>query len=126
VEPVSLVVAALLAGSAAGVTSASSSMVTDAYAALKGLVRRRVAARRAGAEAIVDREQQDPAAWEAELVPVLTEAQVDQDEQIVTAARQLLALVDPSGAAAGKYTVDLREAKGVQVGDHNVQHNQFS
>lgn len=119
-------VAALLAGATAGVTSTSSSMVTDAYTALKGLVKRRVTARRAGAEAVVDHERSDPVAWEAELVPVLTEAQVDKDQQILAAARQLLALVDPSGTAAGKYTIDLRDAKGVQVGDHNIQHNQFS
>jgi hypothetical protein len=39
------------------------------------------------------------------------------------AARQLLAL---HGAQSGKYQADLRGAKGVQVGDHGVQHNTFS
>ncbi|MEV4536249.1 hypothetical protein AB0J82_20890 [Asanoa sp. NPDC049518] len=33
---------------------------------------------------------------------------------------------DPQGIRAGKDLVDVREAKGVQVGDFNVQHNTFS
>jgi hypothetical protein len=37
-----------------------------------------------------------------------------------------LALADPAGAGTGKYRVDARETKGVQVGDHNIQHNTFS
>ena len=34
-------------------------------------------------------------------------------------------LVDEAGARAGKYTVDVRGARGVQVGDHNRQDNVF-
>jgi hypothetical protein len=125
-DPVSLVIAALMAGAGAGVTSAASSVVTDAYAGFKALLRRRIASRQAGAEAVVDRETADSRVWEAELVPVLEAAEVGRDEQLMAAAQQVLALVDPAGASAGKYLIDLREAKGVQVGDHNVQHNQFS
>ena len=28
-------------------------------------------------------------------------------------------------AVQGKYVVDVRDASGVQIGDHNVQHNEF-
>jgi len=41
----------------------------------------------------------------------------------VRLAEQLVALMDPAGASAGKQTVDLREAKGVRAGDHNTQTN---
>ena len=34
-------------------------------------------------------------------------------------------LVDEAGARAGKYAVDVRGAKGVQIGDRNTQHNVF-
>ena len=122
----SLVVAALLAGAGAGVSGAASAAVTDAYAGLRDLVRRRLGSRQPGAELVVDREHADSEAWEAELVPALTDAQIGRDRQVIAAAQHLLALVDPPGATAGKYAVDLREAKGVQVGDHNVQYNQFS
>ena len=37
----------------------------------------------------------------------------------------LMSLVDAAGAGAGKYTVDVRGAQGVQIGDHNRQDNVF-
>ena len=37
----------------------------------------------------------------------------------------LMTLVDEAGARAGKYTVDVRGAQGVQVGDRTRQHNVF-
>jgi hypothetical protein len=39
---------------------------------------------------------------------------------------QDLAAADQAGVQTGKHVVDLGEAKCVQVGDHNVQHNTFS
>lgn len=124
-EPVSLVVAALVAGATAGVTDTASTAVSDAYQGLKRLVSGLLSIRRAGAETVLDREDAPPEVWEAELVPVLTTTGVGRDEQVIAAARALLALTDPSGSAAGRYTVDLRGAHGVQVGDGNVQHNTF-
>jgi hypothetical protein len=43
----------------------------------------------------------------------------------VTAAQALMSLIDKAGARAGKYTVDTRDAYGVQIGDHNKQDNVF-
>jgi hypothetical protein len=34
-------------------------------------------------------------------------------------------LVDEAGSAAGKYQVVVHGSHGVQVGDHNTQHNTF-
>ena len=56
----------------------------------------------------------------------LTDSGATTDEQVIAAAQRLLELMNPAESAAGKYRVDLREAKGVQVGDHNTQHNTFS
>jgi len=47
------------------------------------------------------------------------------DPNVATELREVMALLDPAGAQAGKYAVDLRDAKGVQVGDHNTQTNHF-
>ena len=44
-DPITLIVSALGAGAALGVTDAASSAVMDAYASLKALVRRRFAGR---------------------------------------------------------------------------------
>lgn len=47
----------------------------------------------------------------------------DQPQDDERAAQRLMALLDAAGTAAGKYTVDLRGAQGVQVGDRNIQTN---
>ena len=55
----------------------------------------------------------------------LGEAGADRDRDLVAAAQALMSLVDEAGARAGKYTVDVRDAQGVQIGDHNRQDNVF-
>ena len=47
------------------------------------------------------------------------------DAEVLAAARRVWELVDPAGSTVGKYQVDLRDAKGAQVGDGNVQINRF-
>ena len=47
-------------------------------------------------------------------------------DQLLEAAQSLMSLVDEAGTRAGKYTVDLRGAQGVQVGDHDTQDNTFN
>lgn len=37
-----------------------------------------------------------------------------------------MSLMDADGARTGKYTVDLRGAQGIQVGDGNTQTNTFT
>lgn len=125
-DPVSLVVAALIAGASAGVSDGASAAVGDAYARLKRVVGGLLSVRRAGSEAVLDGGQVSQAhEWEAALVPVLSETGVGRDEQAVAAAREVLALVDPAGSAVTRHVVDLRGAMGVQVGDHNTQCNTF-
>jgi hypothetical protein len=43
---------------------------------------------------------------------------VADDEAVVRAAQQLLALVDPNGARTGKYNVTISGGKGIVVGDY--------
>ena len=122
-DPVTLVATALAAGVALGVTDTASSAVRDAYTGLKDLVRRRLADR-PGAELVLARYEQDPDRWR---VPLMAElSQVGCDAGMVMAARRLMALADEGRARTGKYTVDLRGAQGVQVGDHNKQDNVFT
>ncbi|MFC7531841.1 hypothetical protein [Actinoplanes sp. GCM10030250] len=64
----------------------------------------------------------DPGVWQTRLGADVAEAGADRDEQVIAAAQRVLAAVKP----AARYTVDVRDSKGVQVGDHNTQHNTFS
>ncbi|TVT22363.1 hypothetical protein FNH05_33505 [Amycolatopsis rhizosphaerae] len=68
----------------------------------------------------------EPAQWRERLAEALREAAAGADPELLDAAREVLRRADPEGSAAGKYTVDAREGKGVQIGDGNVQHNAFS
>jgi hypothetical protein len=56
----------------------------------------------------------------------LRQARADQDRTVLDAASSVMRLADPAGAAAGKYTVNLAGAQGVQLGDHNWQSNVFN
>jgi len=121
VDPVTLVVTALAAGASAGLTGTATQGITDAYVGLKGLLRRCFAGRD---PEVLDAEETEPEAWRARFGGQLTAA--DVDDEVRTAAERLLAATDPAGSQVGKYTVDVREAKGVQVGDNNTQTNTFN
>lgn len=119
-DPITLIVTALAAGAALGVTDSASSAVKDAYAGLAALVKRRLGGRPEAA-LVLARHENTPGTWRAPLIAELAEAGADHDPDLVAAAQALMNLVDRAGARAGKYTVDVRGAQGVQIGDHNSQ-----
>jgi hypothetical protein len=123
-DPITLIVTALAAGAALGVTDAASSAVKDAYAGLRALAGKRLAGRPAG-EVVLAEHEKAPGMWQAPLLAELTGAAAGRDLDLVAAAQTLLNLVDVAGARAGKYTVDVRGAQGVQMGDRNKQDNVF-
>ena len=123
VSGVEVIVAALVAGAVAGSSEVARTAVVDAYTALKGLLRRRLVGRPEAQQALEGRET-EPGRWRAVLADALTASGADADEQVLAAARRLLAVADPDGTR-GKYQVDASHARGVQVGDHNTQTNIF-
>ncbi len=124
-DPLSLILGALAAGAAAGLTDTAAGAVKDAYAGLRDLVRRRFAGRHLAQTALEEYEKA-PQVWQGPLSAELDAAGADTDAQIIAAAQHVMALVDEAGSASGKYLVDLRCAQGVQVGDHNTQTNTFT
>lgn len=124
-DPVSVVVAALVAGAVAGAQSTATEVVKDAYAGLKALVRRCFAGRASG-EVVLENLEDHPEAWRGALQAELVEADVAGDPAVVRAAQQVLALLDPEGCRAGKYQVDARGAQGVQIGDQTTMTNTFT
>ncbi|MFC0097812.1 hypothetical protein ACFFKH_09750 [Micromonospora marina] len=115
-----LIVTALGAGAAAGLTGAASTAVKDAYVGLKRLLRPWV---RGGAREALEADETEPGIWQARLGAEITASGADLDEEVLAAARQLLQLASPP--APGKYEVKLSQAKGVQIGDLSVQTNHF-
>jgi hypothetical protein len=117
---VEVITAALAAGAGAGMKDTMSAAVKDAYAGLKALIKRHLDGHGDEVVQALDAEETVPEVWQARLGDALTKSGATADEQVVAAAQRLLQLTDPTGSAAGKYQVDLREANGVQVGDHNT------
>ncbi len=123
-DPITLIVTALAAGAALGVQDTASAMVQDAYSGLKALVRRRLGGD-PGAELVLSRHEQAPETWQVPLMAELARARADGDGDLIAAAKALLDLLGEAGGA-GKYTVDVRGAQGVQIGDRNRQDNVFN
>jgi hypothetical protein len=113
-DPVTLIVAALAAGASAGMTDTTSQGIKDAYAGLKSLALRRVKDQLAGEVAVIEHEK-DSGTWTAPLTKTLAAAAADQDPELVSAAQGLLELLDPAGARAGTYTVNITAS-----GHHSV------
>jgi hypothetical protein len=116
-DPISLILAALAAGATAAVKDTAGEAVKDAYAGLRALVRRRFGGD-GKAEAALDAAEQQPEADPVALRAQLQVAGADRDDEILRLARELLEQLDPQGARAGKYRVDVSGGKGVVVGDN--------
>src|SRR5262245_60698269 len=106
VDPVSLIIAAVVAGATAAFKDTASAAVTDAYNGLKALI-----VRRFGAAAELEAVEADPEGDHSELRERLAEAA--GDEEVLTRARELLARADPA-----KYQVVVSGGKGVVIGDN--------
>ncbi|WP_112238858.1 RIP homotypic interaction motif-containing protein [Kribbella monticola] len=123
-DPISLILGALAAGALKGIGDAAGSAIKDAYSGLKELVAARFQGNDKAALALTAYSE-DPQTWALPLSKALDEVDAGQDEDILRAARALMELVDPPGAAQGKYAVTIRDSQGFQVGDHNQQSNTF-
>jgi len=125
-EAVTLILTALAAGASAGALDVLKDDVKDTakatYAKLRDLVGQRFRGN-PSAEIILSEHQADPETYAAPLAKKLTEAGVDAE--LVATARALMELLDQGGARSGKYNVTIKDSKGVQVGDGNLQVNKF-
>jgi len=125
-EAASLIVGALAAGATQGLQEAAGAAVKDAYTRLRDLVATRFKGHRR-AEAVLDGYVEDPLTWQKPLEKSLYETGALADPAVLEAAQRLMSLLDPSGAADGRYVVQIHDSSGVQVNQHggNVQANRF-
>ncbi len=125
-EPVELVVTALVAAAGKGLLdgfgTAVSTAVGDAYKALRNLVTGRL---RGGGdedpEQLINNATPDSAEGRQALAAALTQAQVDKPT--ADAAQKLIDLLQPGTTT---FITDASNAKGVVIGNHSVQHNTFN
>ena len=117
-DPVTLILTALATGAAASAKDVTSQAVKDAYNGLKTLIKNKLAGK-PDAEMALAQHEKKPEVWKAPLEDGLKEAGVEQDQDIIAAAQQLMTLVHPQQAAMGKYNVQITgNVQGYAQGDH--------
>lgn len=124
-DPVTLIVSALAAGALKGAGETAGTAVKDAYTALRRLVSSRFAGKPA-AEMVLAEHESDPDTYRQPLSKHVSESGLAEDQTVISAAQELMSMLDGEGSRAGKYIVALQGARGVQVGDHNQQSNVFN
>ncbi|MEU6064997.1 MULTISPECIES: hypothetical protein [Streptomyces] len=116
-EPVSLIVAALAAGAAAGVSDAAKESVVAAYRQLREAVRARLAGRPDG-RLILERFEEQPDTWERPLRAELAASGVDAEEALIALARRVLAEAGRDDRQGAKYQTHFHGRVGnAVVGD---------
>ena len=127
-EPISLILAALVAGATAATQETAGKAVKDAYEGLKTLIKQKFTDQgKADSSTILDKYEQKPEKTKALLEDELKDVGLDklkQDDEIIKLAKKIMEKEDPEGASTGKF--DFRGAKGTQVGNKNKQTNTFN
>ncbi len=113
-DRINLLLAALASG-AASEKEGSSEEVKGAHADMRSLVKRHLGGR-ADAEMALERYEDKPDAERERLKDVLDSTGAVEDLSVVVAAQNLLKLVDPEGAAAGKYAMQPPSLPGIRIG----------
>ena len=106
-DPITLILTALIAGTAKAAVDA----VPDTYKGLKALIQKKIAGKPA-AEMVLAEHEKDPETYAAPLKKNLVEAGVDQDEEIIKAAKELLEQLKAPESALGSVNIG-QGAKGV-------------
>jgi hypothetical protein len=126
-DPVALIVTAVVAGIAAAAKPTAEQAVRDAYTRLKTLIQRRFADKGDVTTALDQVENKPESAGRQEMLKEeLDEAEAGQDADVVEAARELLALLQPQGAdqrqiATADHGSAAATGRGVAaVGDGNI------
>lgn len=114
-EPITLILTALVAGTA----KAAGEAVPDGYKGLKALIQKKFAGK-PEAEMALAKHEEKPKVWEEPLKEALAESGVDQDAEILKAAQALLEQLKSQEPAAGSVNIG-QGAKGV-IG-YNVSGN---
>jgi hypothetical protein len=118
VDPVSLIVAALMAGASAGVADSAKDAVGGLYEKLKTALAERFSQGDPAGGRTLERYAGNPTGYETPVRDLITETGADQDDSILDVARQLLAAADPDGAQVGKYNVKVIGGNVGAIGDN--------
>jgi hypothetical protein len=126
-DPVSLIVAALVAGLTAGVSDTTKTAVADTYQALKARLMPKVENNEDAKNALVALEKKpDSEGRQLSLKEEFTNLNIDQDTELVHMAQAFLERIDEIGAQSGKYVINIQNAHGMVIGDNNSVKQTFT
>lgn len=122
-DPLTIIVTALIAGAAAGGKDAASAAVRDGYTA----IRNRISQGGGDVEAIaaIEANEAAPGSNVAAIEAAVTRGRLVEDADFRALAAALVSGLSSDHLDHATSRIDLSHAKGVVVGDHNTQHNTF-
>ena len=116
-EPISLILTALVAGAA----KAADGVAQDAYNGLKALIKRKFENKgKSDSATILDKYEQKPEKTKPLLEDELTEIEADKDEEILKLAQKLLEQLHPQEAAEGKFSIQISGGTVQGLTQHNT------
>ncbi len=131
--PTGLITAAIIVALSAGtgavddLTEASKTAITDAYSRLKNLLTKKFGDKSDVAQAVSLLERRPESFVRKEvLAEEMAAVQMEQDEEMLAAARQVLTLVQPQQGSLGKFTIQNNAVvQGQNIGDYQQITQQF-
>lgn len=133
-EPISMIVGALVAGASTAIKDTASQAVKDAYQGLKDLLIQHwiskkeedAKAKEIEAKVFIDNLESDPAGFKKPLEKKLSEIMPIPDEALIEKAQKFDELLKQAGLSTG-YNVSMgNNNQGIQTGDGNTQNNTFN
>lgn len=100
-EPISIIVGALLTGAAAAANKTANQAVTDAYVGLKSLLKRLFESKGKSAESLDAPDQRQD-----ELTAILEQTKASEVQEIMVGARKLISLAEKSGSTVYQVSAD--------------------
>jgi outer membrane protein assembly factor BamB len=124
-DPVSLIISALIGGLTAGLTDTGKAATKDIYDALKARLMKKAEANEDAQDAITKVEKQPDSKARKELLKEeLSKLPLEDDQELLELAQSLLDALKESNDKAGKYKVDVQNSQGIVIGDNsNVTQN---
>jgi len=117
-DPITLILTALVSGAITSVKETASQEVKDTYNGLKTLLHDKLVGKPAAEMALAQFEE-DPDVWKAPLEKELKKAGIAQDKEIIDTAQRVMTLVQPQQIAQGKYNVqNIGNVQGFTIGDY--------
>lgn len=126
-DPIDIIIKAISAGATAASTETCKKAVRDAYEGLKSLLKRlfKKRGKESDGELILEGYEKKPKVWKEPLRDALCEASVENEKEILNAAKKLIDLVRSKETQIGKIGLTAKKAQGTvqaQKIDTVVQH----